>query len=86
MNLCCSPLQPSRREGGEGRDPVEAGQASSSTGAPGSIPCGGGTCYTVTTATQCATWCYQSLLSGYAHLGDLGIACVCPVQGERPWN
>jgi hypothetical protein len=64
---------------------VEAGQAWNSTGTAGSIPCGGGVCYTVTAGGQCATWCYQSLYSGRVLLVG-SIACQCPDAGYTTWN
>ncbi|HEY6106690.1 MAG TPA: hypothetical protein VIV59_11945, partial [Anaeromyxobacteraceae bacterium] len=66
---------------------VKAGEA----WAPGSSanpahPCGSGFCNAVQANGQCAVWCYQGMLAGYAHLDDVDVVCVCPLQGERPWN
>jgi hypothetical protein len=65
---------------------MKAGEAWSATGTGGTLTCGGGNCYTVTAGGRCATWCYQSLLAGYVILNDVGINCLCPLQGVTSWN
>ena len=64
---------------------VEAGRAWSPTGAAGTLVCGGYDCYTVTSGTECATWCYQGDLAGYV-IKAPSIVCQCPTLASATWN